>query len=113
MKRVTASLIMLRCRFLVNKRALCLNEYDNGFAVPFEDTEWVEVGLVLGTKLETNWGKTVPICLNENEAGHGFAGHFEDTECNEVHDFKVNAPQRTNFMNRNIAMLLKYIFKMF
>ena len=51
MKRVTASLIISRRRFLINKRALCLNEADNGFAVPFENTEWIEVGLVLGTKL--------------------------------------------------------------
>ena len=51
MKRVTASLIILRCRFFIYKWALCLNEVDNGFADPFEDTECMEVGLVWGTKL--------------------------------------------------------------
>ena len=50
MKWGTASKIISRCQFLINKRALCLNEADNGFAVPFEDTEW-KVVLVLGTKL--------------------------------------------------------------
>ena len=62
---------------------------------------------------QINYGKTVPICLHENEAGNGFAGHFEDTECIEVHDFHVNTLQRTNFMNRNMAVLLKYTFKMY
>ena len=47
-------------------------------------------------------------------SGRGsFADHFEDTECIEVHDFNVNALQRTNLMSRNMAMFLKYTFKMY
>ena len=46
------------CRFLINKLALCFNEVDNGFADPFEDTEWSEC-IELG--VNSNCGKTVPI----------------------------------------------------
>ena len=76
-----------------------------------------KVGLVLGTKLGQIAAKLCRFLINKlalsgNEAGHGFADHFENTEL-EVHDLNVNALQRTNFMNRNIAMLLKYTFKMY